>query len=277
MKDLLFGTAGIPMSTSQPNTINGIRQVKALGLGAMELEFVHSVNITEKTALAVEEAAGAENIVLTCHAPYYINLNSNEKAKVDASIKRIFLAAKIASLCNCYSITFHAAFYQNKTKEETYKSVKENLNIISGKLKENNIRITLRPEFAGKISQFGNLQELIRLSQELENVLPCIDFAHLHARENGKYNTYEEFCSVLSEIEKSLGREALNNMHIHVSGINYSAKGERNHLTLKDSDLNYKDLIKAFKDFKINGVVISESPNIEQDALLLKKAFNSLA
>ena len=126
----------------------------------------------------------------------------------------------------------------------------------------------------GKPSQFGDINELIRLSSELENVLPCIDFAHYHARDNGKYNTYEDFSKVLAEIEKSLGRQALNNMHIHLAGINYTIKGERNHLNLKDSDLNYKDLIRSFKEFKIKGVVISESPNIESDALVLKELFN---
>ena len=75
----------------------------------------------------------------------------------------------------------------------------------------------------------------------------------------------------LEEIEKKLGRDALNNMHIHISGIEYSEKGERNHLNLRDSDLNFKELVRAWKAFKVKGVVISESPNIERDALMLKR------
>ncbi|MEK6937589.1 MAG: TIM barrel protein, partial [Nanoarchaeota archaeon] len=130
------------------------------------------------------------------------------------------------------------------------------------------------PETTGKPTQWGDLKEILRLSQELEQVLPCIDFSHLHARTGGKNNTYEEFRQMLVEVEKAKGREALNNMHIHVSGINYTAKGERNHLNLQESDLNYKDLIKAWKEFKIKGVVISESPNIEGDALLMKEEWD---
>ncbi|MBW2972460.1 hypothetical protein KY359_05480, partial [Candidatus Woesearchaeota archaeon] len=102
-----------------------------------------------------------------------------------------------------------------------------------------------------------------------------VDFAHLHAR-TGKLNTYDEFCSILTELEKGLGKTVLNNMHIHMSGINYSAKGERNHLVLKESDFKYKELMKAFKEFRIKGVVICESPNIEGDALLMKKAYDAL-
>ena len=135
--------------------------------------------------------------------------------------------------------------------------------------------IWIRPETTGKATQWGTVKEICRLSQEIEQVLPCIDFSHLHAR-TGKENTLKEFKDTLAHVEKTLGKSALKNMHIHVSGINYSDKGERNHLILKESDMNYKDLMKAFKSFNIRGSVISESPNIEDDARLLQKTFNSI-
>ena len=72
---------------------------------------------------------------------------------------------------------------------------------------------------------------------------------------------------------KALGKEALQNMHIQIAGVNYSDKGELNHLQLKDSDLNYAEIVRSWKDFKIAGVVISESPNIEGDALLLQEIY----
>ena len=106
--------------------------------------------------------------------------------------------------------------------------------------------------------------------------MPCIDFSHLHARSIGKNNTYEEFKQNLVDVEKGLGKEALNKMHIHLAGIEYGPKGERHHLELDQSDMNYQDLLKVFKEFKIKGTVISESPNIEQDALLLQKSYKEL-
>ncbi len=98
----------------------------------------------------------------------------------------------------------------------------------------------------------------------------------MHARSAGKLNSYEEFYNVLEILEKELGKKALKEMHVHVSGIEYSAKGERYHLNLKDSDFKYKELLKALKEFNCKGVVISESPNIEEDALLMKKCFEEL-
>jgi len=144
------------------------------------------------------------------------------------------------------------------------------------KLDDEGIKIWVRPETTGKRTQFGTVEEIVRLSEELENVLPCIDFAHLHARSGGKYNTYEEFKEILGYVEKHLGREALDNMHIHVSGIEYGNKGEKRHLNLQESDMNYPDLLKVWKEFDIKGVVISESPNLEEDALLLKRKYEGL-
>ncbi|MFC1723887.1 TIM barrel protein, partial [Nanoarchaeota archaeon] len=156
-----------------------------------------------------------------------------------------------------------------------YKKVKQQLTFITDQLKQNNIKLWIRPETTGKATQFGSYQEIIQLSQEIDQVLPCIDFAHLHARTQ-KLNSYDEFHKVLSDLEAGLGKTIINSMHIHMAGIEYSAKGERWHLELRDSDMKYKELLKVLKEFNAKGVVISESPNIEDDAILMQKFYNSL-
>ncbi|NPA38546.1 MAG: TIM barrel protein [Candidatus Nanohaloarchaeota archaeon] len=267
---LRIGTGGIPLSTPNPTILSGIKRIRELGLDAMELEFVRSVNLSKENAKIAKRIAEENDVVLTAHAPYYINLNAVEKEKIDASIKRILLTAERTWEAGGYSIVFHAAYYLKSAKSDTYKKVKRAVEFIVKNLQDRGIEIWIRPETTGKPTQFGDLDELIKLSQEVEMVLPCVDFAHLHARSNGKFNTYEEFSEVLSKIEEGLGRDALDNMHIHFSGIEYGEKGEKNHLTLKESDLNYEDMVRAWKDFKIKGVAISESPNLEGDALLIK-------
>ena len=116
MKELLFGTAGIPLG-SKGTTADGIRHVRKLGLGAFELEFVRSINITKEKAPLIKKTAEESNIVLTCHAPYYINLNSSEIDKVEASVLRILNSARIANLCGAYSVCFHAGFYGEQQKK----------------------------------------------------------------------------------------------------------------------------------------------------------------
>jgi len=275
MDKLRFGTAGKPIST-KGDTVQGIKDVRKLNLDAMELEFVHSINIKADKAPELKKAAKDSDVVLTCHSPYFINLNSDDKKKFHASIGYIVSSAKILSLCNGWSVCFHAGYYQGQPPERVYENIKEGIKKIVNEVKEFDRNLWIRPEISGKKSQFGDLNETIRLSKEVEQVMPCIDFSHLFARDTGKHNTHEEFKKILEAIEKELGKEALNNMHIHVAGIEYSDKGEKNHLLLNESKFNYKDLMKTLKEFKVRGVLICESPNIEGDALLMKNYYSRL-
>jgi len=275
MDKLRFGTAGIPRST-KGDTIQGIKDVRKLGLDSFELEFVRSINIKKEKTPEVKKAAKENDVILTCHSPYFINLNSDEKKKYHASIGYITNSAKITSLCGGYSVCFHAGYYQKQDPDKVYKKIKEGIKAIVKQVKEFDNKIWIRPEISGKQSQFGNLNELIKLSKEIDQVMPCIDFSHNWARYAGKKNnTKEEFKQILIEIEKNLGKTALNEMHIHISGIAYGEKGERNHLILKESEFNYKDLLKTLKEFKCKGVVTCESPIIEKDALLLQKTYKN--
>ena len=155
MKQLLFGTAGIPLSANPRTTPDGIKHVKKLGLSAMELEFVHSVNITKEKAPQIKKIAEENNIILTCHAPYFINLNSLEKEKIKASIGRIVNSARILNLCGGYSVAFHAGFYMGQEPKKVYDTIKNNLKEILQTLKDEGNNIWIRPETTGKETQFG--------------------------------------------------------------------------------------------------------------------------
>src|SRR3990172_7720098 len=276
MKSLLFGTPGIPMSTEPRDTLNGVKQVRKLGLDAMEFEFVQNVHVNETLAPVIKKTAEELNVVLTCHGQYYVNLAAIEPAKLQASIGRMLSAARRVNECGGYSITWHMGYYLGRPKDKVHEIVTRGVKEVVKKLQDEDVKIWIRPETTGKETQWGDLQETIKLSQEVEQVLPCVDFGHLHARYNGTNNTLEEFRNILSQIEKGLGREALDNMHIQCCGINYGPKGEKNHLNFEESDMNWRDMLKAWKEFKIKGVVITESPNIEGDALMLQRAFSKL-
>lgn len=274
-KDLLFGTGGIPRSTKGTSSISGIKRVRELGLDCMELEFVQGVRMGEKGAKNVLETANKEEVALSVHAPYYINLNSYEEEKLKASLERIYEAAKVGSLCGAESIVLHAGFYQKSTKKHTFENISKALKELTGQLRDEGIQAVLRPETMGKRTQFGTLEEVLALSAEIEGVMPCLDFCHLHARE-GKENSYSEFTEILSRVEESLGKQGLSKMHMHISGVEYGTNGEKRHLTLKESDLNYPELMKALKEFKAQGRVILESPILEEDALMLRKLYNEI-
>jgi deoxyribonuclease-4 len=273
---LLFGTGGVPVSAKSRSTEAGIERIAELGLGCMEVEFVQGVKMSPQVAASVGELAARKKVVLTAHGPYFVNLNAVEPQKVHMSKERILQTARIAALFGARSITFHAAFYLKNTPAETYATVKKHLQEVMTILQKEGNKVTISPEVTGKPSQFGTLEELLKLSSEIEGVALCIDFSHWHAR-TGKANSYQEFLIVLDQVEKKLGRRGLDNMHIHLSGIAYGNKGEIKHLMLPDSDLRYAELLKALKERKAKGVIICESvPYLEQDALLLQQTYRDL-
>ncbi len=273
---LNFLTAGMPLSTGKAGYPRAFEIIEEMGLDGMEVEFVHGVRMSDETRQLLNKIQNEKNLVLTAHGPFYINLNSKEEEKVEASVQRIIDTANTAKEFGGYSITYHAAFYMGKDKEEVYQQVKTQTQKIVEILDKNNIKIWIRPETTGKATQWGDYEEIIRLSKEFERVLPCIDFSHIHARTAGKYNTYDEFCKVLDRIGTELGDFAINNFHAHLAGIEYTAKGEKRHLILEESDMNYKDLLKALKSFGVKGALVCESPNIETDTKLLKDYYMSL-
>ena len=272
---LVFGTAGIPNPLKAKTTQGGIELLYKLGLSCMEVEFVKGVNMTPATARDVARVATKRGIRLSAHAPYFINLNAREPEKVRASRERIVQTARITALLGGESVVFHPAYYLKDEPAKVYATVKTNLEQIVARLKIEGNRVCIRPEVMGKDSQFGTLEEVLQLCAEVEGVAPALDFAHWHAR-TGKVNSYNEFIAVLKKVEKKLGRAALDNLHIHVSGIRYGAKGENNHLNFAESDFNYEALVMALKDYKVKGMVICESPNLEDDAQVLKQAYEKL-
>ena len=272
MDKLYFLTAGVPLRAGNKGYEAGFQILDEMNLDGLELEFVRGVRISDKS----REAVGTTDKVITAHAPFYVNLNAREEEKVEASVQRIIETADVTNSLGGYSITFHAGFYLGQDAELVYNNIKSQIKIITDTLAESNNKIWIRPETTGKATQWGDLEEIVRLSKEFETVLPCVDFSHLHARYNGISNTYDEFCAIFDKIGTELGDYAIENFHAHIAGIEYGAKGEKKHLNLEESDFNYKDLLKAFKKFDVKGAVICESPNIEDDAKLLKDYYLSL-
>ncbi|MBN1331550.1 TIM barrel protein [Candidatus Dojkabacteria bacterium] len=305
---LRFGTGGIPLTTKTRNAEEGVRRIHELGLDSMELEFVHNVFLDKEKAKNLRKIAEAENVALTVHGSYYINLASTDEKKWHASISRILQAAKIGDLAGAKSLTYHSGFRQNLEDKVVYNLIKKAVRKVLTAVEKADLSIKISPELTGKASQWGDLEELIRLVKDLksEKLGFCFDFAHKHARDGGGFNSKKEFREMLDLIKTELGADFLKDMHIHISGINYSDKGERNHLTLLGeyenyikegmqlpeiehsyedirkhkkigpADIKWKELLEVLKEKRVGGIVVCESPNLEHDAMLMKKYYKQL-
>ncbi|MEA2036757.1 MAG: TIM barrel protein [Nanoarchaeota archaeon] len=250
------GTAGLGYD-------KGMIKISDLGLNALEVELTHGVNLSNATAKKIGESAKKLNISLSCHAPYFVNLASDEKAKVNASKVRILQSCERMHNLGGGPVVFHPGFYQKKTKEQTYALIKSEVLDLVKTVKQKKWNVQLALETTGKHSAFGNLDELLSLVKETKCSL-TIDFAHLKARTQGKM----PFAEMLDKVKH------IKKIHSHFSGIEWTDKGERRHLLTAEKDM--KDLLSEILKRKLRITIINESPDPIGDAYKMKRILENL-
>ncbi len=258
---IYLGPAGSPFGCK--STEEGIRRVSALGLNAMEVQFVRGVKMGKETAKRVGALAKEKEVRLSAHAPYYVNLNSDEKEKIEASKKRIVQTAEIAEEMGAYIIAIHAGYYGGKTSEETTEKIKAGLEECEEETA--GLKVKLGIETAGKKGAWGSLMEISKVCTK--KIVPVVDFAHIHARGGGILNSTGDFEKVVGEYERIYDKF----LHVHYSCINFGQRGELNHLTLDKKQPDFSFLAPVLKKKKYDITIISESPVLEQDSLRMRE------
>jgi deoxyribonuclease-4 len=141
---------------------------------------VQSVRVSDEACARIRAAAEQYDVALSVHAPYYINLNATPEMWA-AGRERLLAAARAGAKAGATDVVFHPGAYMKSKPETAYRTALERLSEVADALRKEKINITLRPETMGKSAMLGTLEETINWSREVENVLPCVDFAHLHA------------------------------------------------------------------------------------------------
>lgn len=276
---LRFGTVGTPQTTPGTGTIAAIEHIKQLGLHHLEIAWVQSVRVSDQTCADIKAVADKFGISLSVHAPYYINLNSQTADLMVKSDERLLTAARKGFLAGARDIVFHPGSYHSQPPEQVYERARQKMLELTGILREEGVDVNLRPETMGKSAMFGNLDEVLQLSRDVPGVLPCVDWAHLHARQgDGTFNSYEEFDDALRRMRAALGDEGMTRCHFHMSGIAYTPKGEKEHLPLNEADLRYRDLLQALVDHGVAGTTAVEAPEPfhTSDALTFQATYRRL-
>jgi deoxyribonuclease-4 len=227
-----------------------------LGLKACEIAFTYSVYIKPQECAPIKEAAKRLGIELSIHGQYFVNLNSTEKLKREATKKRILHCCEIGELLSAKVVVFHPGYYTDKgdtpeKREQTYQVVKKGILELMAELKKRKYKIQIAPETMGKVNVFGSVEEISRLVKETGCSF-CIDFAHILARE--KNVDYKK-------IETAFPQK---DWHVHFSGIVYGEKGEKNHIPTEKKV--WQELLKNLpRDKQIR--IINESPTMVEDSV----------
>jgi len=257
---ILLGPAG-----TGGNSLEGIQTTHNAGLNATEIEFTHGVYMSDELAKKCGELAKKLDVRLSVHAPYFINLASEDKKKIEASKKRILDSCERGHFLGAKYVVVHAGYYGKRSREECYQLIKKAIIDIKNEIKKRKLDIEIAPEVMGKHSQFGDLDELLRMKKETGCHL-CIDFAHLRSRNNGKVD-YE---TVFEKLRKA----GIKSIHAHFSGIEFNEKGERKHLMSNEPDI--KELLEWIKKSKIDATIINESPEPLKDSIKSKHILDKL-
>jgi deoxyribonuclease-4 len=253
--------------------VGAIEFSKSIGMTAFELGWVQSVRVSEATCADIKRTGREQGVDLSVHASYFFNLNATDE-EWPKSRKRLMDAAHYGNLAGATDIIFHPGSYFKNPPEEVLKVAIPRLKDFMNELRKAKNPVILRPETMGKSAMLGSLEDTLAMSEAIKGVQPCLDFAHLHARPgDGSVNSVKEWTQFIEAYKASLGKEALKNLHIHLSGIEYGPKGEKKHLVLGESDLKINFLFEVLKDFGCAGRILCESPIMEEDALNMKKAW----
>jgi len=272
-----FGPAGVPPSfrAMKAALTDVLRLLREEGLDAFEYQAVRwgaKPQVRREEAEKLGSMAKENDVLLSLHGSYFINLCGG-KETVDASKDRLIACATASQWMGSKIVVFHPGFYGRKSPREVFKECLEALKDVVERLRALGISdVKLGPETMGKPTQFGSLEEVLALCEQVEQTQPVIDWAHLHARDHGRFKTVDDFRVVVEEIERRLGTEAVKNMHCHFTKVEFTDKGEKCHHTMDEAGYGpeFEMLAKVIADFKLNPVIISESPVLDVDAIKMR-------
>ncbi len=236
-----------------------LEKLHGQGLQACEIAFTYGVYIKPVDAEEIGKIAKSLDIELSIHAPYFVNLNSDDPKKIVATKKRILDCCEIGEKLGAKIVVFHPGYY-GKMKDETYDNIKKGILELLEVIEKKGWKIKIAPETMGKINVFGSIQEISRLAKETGCAF-CIDFAHVLARD--KSVDY-------ALIEKLFPQKQ---WHVHFSGIIYGDKGEKEHRITEEQE--WRELLSHLpKDKEIR--IINESPTMIEDSIMGLKISQSL-
>jgi deoxyribonuclease IV len=252
---ILLGPAGVG-----GEILSGLETIKTRGLSAAEIEFTHGVRMSIETAKKVGELNQKLRLSLSVHAPYFINLASKDPQVFTASRQRILDSCERGHHMGARYIVFHAGYYQGR---EVYDLIVAQIRELMSAIKTKRWNVVLAPETTGKQSQFGDLDELLRLRADTGCEL-TVDFSHLIARHDGAMT----FSHILDKLA------GIPHIHAHFSGIEWGPKGEKRHVVMEEDF--FLPLARELIKRDINITIISESPVTWEDSLKMQKVLRSL-
>lgn len=261
------------------HTIDAPKWLKARGLNAFEYPFNRGVALKDETAIALGKAFAEEDIEISVHAPYYINLAGTNDDLLKKSYGYVIDSLKKLKLLGGKHCVVHPGTCGKLPRDEAFELLKQRTKELVKRVKEAGITgVYICPETMGKSQQLGTYQEIAEICSYDDMLVPTIDFGHVNAFEHGSLKTPKDFEKVIKYLIDKLGFEKVKNMHIHFSKIEYGDKGEIKHLTFEDKVYGpeFENLAIVLKKYNLEPIIICESRDTQsQDAKNMKEIYEN--
>lgn len=267
-----FGPAGIPLAFDVlKRSVEDVPEyLHNEGLDAFEYQAVRwgpKPQMQRENAEKLGTKAKKHDVRLSLHGSYFVNF-CGDALTVEASKRRLISCITAADWMGAHEVVFHPGFYSKSREGDLQRCVKAMNEIVESMKSSEIANVYLAPETSGKIFQVGSLDETLTLCEKVEFTKPTIDWSHLHARENGKLKTIDDFRQVINEIERRLGTSAVKKLHCHYTRVEFSRVGERRHHTIDETKYgpDFEPLAILIAELGLNPVILSESPLLDIDS-----------
>lgn len=279
MFEIKFGPSGAPVRfyAEGGKTAEEMAEwVKKNGLDCYEYSFGRGVNIGAAKAESICQAFKTAGVEISVHAPYFINLATPDPQKAENSFNYILDSARTGLIMGANRVVFHPASQGKEPRDVAVARTKEQLFVLAEKIRAEGLTsVKFCPETMGKLAQIGTIEEVADFCTIADFYYPAVDFGHVNAREQGSLKTKEDYVSRLEYMINLLGYEKINDMHVHFSKIEYTAKGELRHLTFEDDKFGpeFEPFIDSLLELKLSPYVVCESAGTQGDDAAAMKAY----
>ncbi len=278
----IFGPAGNAENFPYRSSADAPRWLRELGLDCYEYQCGKGIHVGEEAARKVGRASEENGIVLSLHAPYFINLANPDPDALKKTVGYITGACRVAGWMGARRVVIHSGALMRRARREALDTALRSLKeVIRACDDAGSGHITLCPETMGKLGQLGDLDEVLELCCVDERLLPCVDFGHLYARSLGADDGEEAAERMLGRMERVLGRERASRFHSHFSHIEFTPNGgEKCHRTFADDGgfgPDWAPLAQAVARRGWSPTFICESAGTQaEDALTMKRVYQRL-
>lgn len=280
---LRFGVAGNPPhfwdSEFRKDRGYAPAWLRSIGLDALEIQCTYGVRTPDSRAALFREQADEHDIALSIHGPYYITLGTEDPQKRENSLRDLRKSIELAKKVGSRRVIFHPGG-AGKDREGSLVRAIDALRVLE--VEDEFGDVELFPEIAGKVGQLGSLEEILTICSEISHAWPCLDLAHLHAREGGSFHVQADYEQMFDRIEAALGTEAFDRLHIHMYPIEWGPKGEVRHISLEGAPWTDEPRYEPFLDIlaarNLSATVICEAKNSQDiGALTMQAAYRALS